>query len=105
MDVALESIPIQLLILHVVTDVDGAEGPHVVWEQRLLAARIRRLVLSDVRQRVVAVRLVDEEAAGLARSPGAVDHLVPHHAGVELSGDLAAARIPELVCRAGPHRS
>ena len=77
--------------MHVVADVDRAEVADVVRKQRLLAARIRRFVLPDVRHRVVAIRFVDEEAAGLARSPRAVDHLVPDLARVELPGDLAAA--------------
>ena len=79
-----------------------AEVADVVRKERLLAARIRRLVLPEVRDRVVAVRLVDEEAARLARAPRAVDHLVPHRARVELAGDLAAARIDEVVARARP---
>ena len=71
MHVALHRIPVQHAVLHVVADVDRAEVADVVRKQRLLAARIRRLVRAQVRDRIVAVGLVDEEAARLARAPGA----------------------------------
>src|SRR5205814_202142 len=80
-------------------DVDRAEVAHVVGKQRLLTTWICRLVPSNVRHRIVAVRFVDEKASRLARSPRAVDHLVPNRARVELTRHLAVAWIDEIVAR------
>ena len=96
-DVALERIPVHAAVDHVVPDVDAAEVADVVREQRLLAAGVGRLVLPEVRHRVVAVRLVDEEAARLAGAPRALDHAVPHHLRVELAGDFLGDGIHEVV--------
>src|SRR6266496_2623793 len=104
MDVALERVPVQLRILYVVSDVDRAEVADVVRKQRLFAAGIRRLVLPDVRHRIIAIRFINEEATRLARSPGAVDHLVPDGARVELAGNLPSAGVDQVIARTSFYR-
>src|SRR6185503_17630422 len=97
MDVRLEGGPIHFAVLHVVADVDRTQITDVVWQEWLLAARVRRLIRAEVRNRVVLVRFVDEEDARLARAPRAQDHAIPDGARVLLCYGFATGRVDEVV--------
>ena len=104
MDVTLERVPIHLSVRDVITDVYRAQVADVVRQKGLLAAGICRFVLTDVGNRIVAIGFVDEEASRLAGPPGALDHPVPYHPRIELTGNFAGARIDEIVARSVLHR-
>jgi hypothetical protein len=94
---ASQSIPIDLAIGHERADVDRAEVAHIVRQQRLLTARVGGLIPAEVRDRIVAIGLVDEEHAGLARLPCTVHDRLEDLASVELTNDLPRARVHQVV--------
>ena len=100
-DVTLERIPVHHAVDHVVTDVNRTQVADVIREQRLLAARVRRFVRTELRHRVVTVCFVDEEHARLARAPRADDHLLPDVACTQLTRHLLRALIEQIVVRVG----
>src|SRR2546422_6638857 len=66
------------------SEVDRPEIARLVRQERLFTARIRCLHISDVRRRLPAVVLVDEEETGLSILPGLECNLVEDFAGIEL---------------------
>src|SRR2546423_1807781 len=80
-----QPLPVDLAptVLHEQPEIHRAEVAHVVGEQRLLAARVRGLVVAQVRHRVVVVRPVDEIHTRLTGLPRAVHDLAEHLAGIE----------------------
>ena len=103
-DVPLERIPIHLATAaHVVAAVHRAQVAHVVGQQGLLAARIRGFVGAKLRDRIVAVRFVNEEHARFTRAPRAEDHLVPDFTRAQLANDRLGNWIDEVVVRVGLH--
>ena len=70
----------------------------------MLAARVRRLVAAEVRDRVVVVRAIDVEHSRFARFPRAVHDLLEDVARVELAHHLARARVDQVVGLAGIER-
>ncbi len=103
-DVAAHRVPVHHAMVHVVPHVHAAEVAHVVRQQRLLTARVRCLVVAEVRHRVVAVGFVDEEHTGLTGAPRAEDHFVPYVARAELAAHQAVGRIHEIVAAVGLER-
>ena len=99
MNVLRERIPVELSIVDVVADVDRAQIADVIRKERLLSARIGRLVGADVGNWIVAIGFVDEEASRLTSSPRAIDHLFPDFAGVHVAGHVASGRIDQVVAR------
>ena len=80
-------------------DVERAEIARLVRQQGLLAARIGRLDLADLRRRVGRARVdpIEEDHPGIARAPGRRDDPPEDLARRELAHDRARVRIDQVV--------
>jgi hypothetical protein len=77
--------------------VDRAQVARLVREQRLLAARVRRLDLAQQRRGVIAVHAVDEDDAGVARGPRHLDDQIVDLSRVELAHRRPVTRVAQGV--------
>ena len=82
-------------------EINRAKVARFVWQERLLAARVRRLHVRNVRRWLAAIVLVDEEEPGLSVLPCLESDLVEHFARIELADNVLAPRVHEVVVRAG----
>src|SRR3989441_10626382 len=79
------------------SEVDRPEIARLVRQERLFTARIRCLHISDVRRRLPAVCLVDEEETGLPILPGLECNLFEDFAGIETANGTLIPSIHEVV--------
>jgi hypothetical protein len=95
--IPIERVPVLPHLLYKRSEIDRAEVAHVIRQQRLLATGVGRLVLTEVRNGIVVVGLVDEEDARLPGFPGTMDDALPDGAGVKLAGDLLGLGMNQVV--------
>ncbi len=98
-----QALPVHVAVVHEQPQIHRPEIADVVRQERLLPARVGRLVTAEVWHRVEMVRPVDEVHTRLARLPGAVNDRAEHVARLELPDDRPGAGVDQLVARSLLH--